>query len=505
VALSKADKKKLVDLKRKKLALLKQHEAQLDYEHSNKIEFFGIVDEKRGWAHSSENEDSHCKCNLFKGPNPLQKKLLEAWGDPSKKVFTYTGANRIGKTTILAIIAICSAHGKWLWNGEKIDFGHNKPVKIRIVGQDWEKHIKQVLIPALREWWPSNSKVKVKKNSIGVEAEWIVESTLGSIEIMSNNQDSDLHEGWNGDLIEYDEPPKRHIRIANARGLADRDGRELFSMTLLKEAWVDREVIKARNEDGTPDTSVCNVSGDIYSNLGFGLTKKGVDNLIKKLSPDEISARIHGIPSYMTGLIYPQFDREMHLKKRFDIPLDWIIDIGIDCHPAKEQAVLFMATDPRNYKYLIDEIWMHGDGTQLADEIMRRVGRSRYRVNTVLIDHSAKGDSNQEFTTYAKIDEVLNRYQLSLDTYKKDEDGGIKQARTLLKGPNNKPSLSVFNDLPRTIYEIEGYMYDDKTQKVQNHTNDMMDNLYALANEDTQWYPIRPKSRVSRQTNWRVA
>ena len=31
------------------------------------------------------------------GPNPLQAELIEAWLDPIYKVFTYTGANRIGK------------------------------------------------------------------------------------------------------------------------------------------------------------------------------------------------------------------------------------------------------------------------------------------------------------------------------------------------------------------------------------------------------------------------
>ena len=70
---------------------------------------------------------------------------------------------------------------------------------------------------------------------------------------MSNNQDSDVFEGWDGDLIVWDEPPKRNIRVACARGLIDREGRELYNMTLLKEAWISQEVIKATNEDGSPD------------------------------------------------------------------------------------------------------------------------------------------------------------------------------------------------------------------------------------------------------------
>ena len=200
---------------------------------------------------------------------------------------------------------------------------------------------------------------------------------------------------------------------------------------------------------------------------GTGLTEDGIENFKKKLTPEEVQARIYGIPSYMSGLIYPQYKAKTHLVDRFKVPLDYIVDIAIDTHPAKEQAVLFIATDPRNYKYIVDEIWMHGDGTELADEIIRKVTTNAYRVGGVLIDHSAKGDSNNTFSTYEKIDTVLNRYKMYLQTYKKDEDGGIKNARTLLKSPNNEAVLKIFSDLPRTIYEIEGYMIDPKTQKPQ--------------------------------------
>ena len=235
------------------------------------------------------------------------------------------------------------------------------------------------------------------------------------------------------------------------------------------------------------------------------MTQRGIDSFSDKLTEEEKQIRLFGKPAYLSGLIYGEYDPQIHNKKRFDIPLDWIIDIAIDCHPSKEQAVLFMATDPRNYKYLIDEIWSHGDGTWLGEEIMRIVNRNSYRVNAILIDHSAKGDANNTFTTYEKIDNVLNRYGHALSTYKKDEDGGIKSARTLLKGPNNEPALFIFNDLTRTIFEIEGYMIDPKTGKTQDYENDMMDNLYALANEDTQWFEDRLKRSVSKSTNWKVA
>lgn len=407
-------------------------------------------------------------------------------------------------TTLGTVIGESLMFGYWPWDETKTPIS-KPPIKIRYVGQDWDNHVKTVLQPALEKWWPKNRLLETKKNNQGVKAYWKDEQTGSTLELMSNKQEVDVFEGWDGHFIIYDEPPRREIRIACARGLAVTNGRELFTATLLKEAWVHREVIKAKNEDGTPDLSVFNVHGEIYDNLGFGLTEEGIESFAKKLTKEERQSRLRGIPSYMAGLIYPEYDANVHLKERFKIPLDWIVDIAIDCHPAKENAVSFMATDPRNYKYLIDEIWDYGDGTEIGEAIVRIVTSGVYRVNIALIDYSAKGDSNNTFTTYEKIETVLSRYGISLDTYKKDEDGGIKSARTLLKSPNNEPALFIFDDLARTIYEIEGYMVDPKTHKPQNYDNDMMDNLYALANEDTQWSSPTPKRRTSLPANWKVA
>ena len=370
--------------------------------------------------------------------------------------------------------------------------GHpaGEPRKARIVGQDWEKHVKTVLIPTLRRWWPKDRAVSVKKNSLGVEAVWTDELTGSTLEIMSNKQESDLHEGWWGDLIAYDEPPKRDVRIANARGLIDWDGRELFTMTLLKEAWVDREIIKRVDEDGLPDRSIFSVHGDISSNIGYGITEQGVERFKKELSAEEYDARIKGIPSYMAGLVCPEFKRKKHLKERFEIPLDWIVDIAIDVHPRNEQAILFVATSPRGDRYCCQEIYRHGSGTEVGEWVVRAINHFQYRVGKIIIDPLAKGDKNVGETTFDKVDIVLSRYGYTLHTASKDKDSGIIEINRHLDGPNHEPSLFFFRDMKRTIMEIEGWMYDEATQVPQKVNDHMMENLYRICLENTVWYPV---------------
>lgn len=423
----------------------------------------------------------------FTRPNPPQDELLDAWKDRHLQVFTFTGGNRSGKTTIGVIIAFCTMFGFYPWNNERLKFIHKKPRKVRLIGQDWEKHIMAVVIPTMKEWWPKNRPVTIRKNNVGAESLWTDDETGSTLEIMSNKQESDLHEGWNGDLIYYDEPPKRNIRIANARGLVDRQGRELFCMTLLKEAWVDKDIIKKKTEAGIPDTSVFNVHTTIYDNIGYGLTEEGVAAFANKLEDDEKDARLKGIPSYMSGLIYSDYSKRKHTKPRFQVPLDWPVDIAIDVHPREKQAVLFIATAPDNRKYIVEEIWDNGDGTWLGEQVVRVILSEHFRVGQIIIDPLSKGDKNNPNTVYDKVQDVLLSYGFPLKVATKDLMAGIRTTKNWLKAPNGDPALFIFEDLIRTIYEIEGYMWEEDKQKPLDRDDHMMENLYRLLLLDTKY------------------
>lgn len=421
-----------------------------------------------------------CPIEYFTRPNPPQKALLEAFENDLYKVLMFTGGNRVGKTTIGAILAICTMIGYFPWSEYRLKFPHNKPRKVRYIGQDWERHVAQVIIPALKKWYPHNRQCYIKKNMVGVEAFWRDEQTGSTIEIMSNKQESELHEGWDGDLIVYDEPPKRDIRVANARGLVDRLGRELFCMTLLKEGWVDREIIRVK------DPSTFTIHGEIYANVGYGLTMEGVNQFTKTLTDEEKDARLLGIPSYLSGLVYGQFKHNLHIIERKEIQSDWIIDVAIDIHPREKQAVLFIATSPSDVKYMVYEIWQHGTPEEIGKLIVDFLRDKR--VGTIQIDPLSKGDKNNMNTIYDRFYDVLSAYGYVIQTASKDKTAGILKVKEGLMSKNGTPSLFVYSDLKRTIYEFEGYLWDEDTQKPQDKDDHMMENLYRIMLMDTKWY-----------------
>jgi hypothetical protein len=479
--------------------LLEQVKLRKKLEERNKIEFFGIVDKDLALRHAT------C-CKIGKGPNPVQAKLLHAWEDLTYKVFTLTGANRIGKTTILVIIAFSVMFGYWPWNNKKIVFPHTRPRKIRYIGQDWEEHIKTVVQPCLDHWWPADRPVDKKKNNQGIDATWTDKKTGSELIVMSNKQDPGTHEGWEGDVILYDEPPKREIRIANSRGLMDRQGRELLGATLLKEAWIHREIIKALDKHGNPDASVFNVNAEIDVNIGFGLTQEGVDDFARKLKPDEIEARLRGKPAYLSGLIFPKFNRQTHIKERFHngIPLDWITDIAIDWHPSKGWAIQFVATDTINRKWVFDEIFEKNNYKYIAEEIVRR--SKHLRVENIIMDPLAKSGSQADLieeTVFDKLSNLLFQYGYTLTTASKDQNSGIDLINEFLMTESEEPALFVFRDCPITIQHLEDWMW--KEGKPAAEGEDMCENLYRIMLLNTQWFSHTARyTSKAKKTTWKT-
>jgi hypothetical protein len=425
---------------------------------------------------------------LFMPPNPKQAELLKGWLDPGRKVFSFTGGNRLGKTTIGTILALSTLFGRLLWEDRKLEFPHGYGRKVRYVGQGWETHIKSVVIPSLKFWWPRNRPLETKKNNQGVEATWKDMATGSVLEVMSTTQEADVFEGWDGDLVVYDEPPPRDIRVACARGLIDRRGRELFVATLLKEAWIHREVIKARLPDGRPDPTIYNVTGQIYDNVGYGLTQEGVEQFIKTLKPEELAARIEGKPSYMANLVCPRFDREKHVKKAFQVPLDAIVDFSIDFHPAKPWAVVFLATFKSNFKYVCHEMELRGNPKYVGEEIIRYLKSNNLRVGRGIIDPLAAGDKNNDETVFDILSGVLGARGILLETASKDKENGIALLNNLLWTENEMPGLFFFDSCVRTIQQVEDWMYDAETLKPSKEDDDFVEALYRLALLDTQWY-----------------
>jgi hypothetical protein len=459
-------------------------EMKLAYETNNKIEFFS---------------------NYY----PKQQEILDAFLDPRYIIIIFCGANQIGKTMLLTILGVSTMIGYYPWSGQRIRwFSHNGPRKVRFVGPNWDAHKEEGQIyETMEEWWPRSREVKTKGSQNCGKAIWRDIETNSTMVMASAESKTKAHEGKKFDLVLFDEPCPRPIWIANKRGLIARRGKAVFGMTLLEEDWIDAEIVHKKDDMGRPDKSVYAVEATIYDNEGYGLTKKGIEEFESGLSDEDRQARMLGIPAYKTGLVLKQFNERTHIKVKSKVSLEWIVEISIDFHPRKRQAVSFVGHNRRGERWVIDEIWEFGSGRVIAEEIVRRVKANSYRVeHDVLIDPLAKGDgNNDDGSSFDQIERILIHHGMGLDAGSKDRDGGILALQDYLLSQNGISSLYVMHHCVRTIHEFNSWIWNKDTQKAVDKNDDMMSNLYRILLRDSTWFePRRYKSRRARPSSWKT-
>jgi len=436
------------------------------------------------------------------GPNPKQKEIIEAFETGAFKLFTYTGGNRSGKTTIMVILIISIMIGCfpwelddpekqfWIWKKYK----WKGPVSIKWIGSDWESHVKDVLVKNFNDLWPKSRPKTTRKNNMSAENYHKDDLTGSELKIYSNRQDPKTLEGGNCHALFWDEPPSQEVRIATMRGLTDYEGLEFYSCTLTKKDthafWFKDDVEEAKYKEGPRKGQLrddyFHVKGTSYDNKNFGLSQEGIDQFKAALSADEIKVRIEGGDAFAAAKVLPDFDYKKHVIDRKEIPKDWLVDVAIDIGMSKEHDVLYLATSKAGYKYCCFEECIRGNGTIIGESIANKMNRYGLKINRVICDPLAKADKNQENTTWGKIDDVLYKYNLFLEAGSKQKSDGILSINELLNNFHGEPSLFFFRDMVRTIGQISSWGYD-KDGKASKKDDDMCENLYRLALLETTW------------------
>jgi hypothetical protein len=495
---SKDDLRRLLAAKKSRLEELKRQRDLNRSEHKEALKKLRAYEEKNKIMYLGDPEKGYLGPFGLWVLNQLQKQLINALASGKFNIFLYTGANRIGKTFITFICIYSLMTGKFPWEPEERTgwlwelYGWKPPIKIRWIGGDWEKQIKTVLIPKIKELWPASHPLEVRKNNIGVEANWLETRNGSTIEIMSNKTESILMEGWHGHVVAFDEPPKQDVRDACARGLVDTCGIEIYAMTLLSEPWVVQKVQYKTLPDGKLDPKVFFIEGVMKDNVGFGITQRGVDDYASKLDPEMVKIRIFGKSAFSSSKLL-HIRREVHYIPRFDIPSYWMVDIAIDIGIAKAHDILFLATSPTGRKYLIQEAEIPGDGTELGQEIIRIIENKNYRANRFICDPLAKGDKHggaTENTTWAKIDSILGMYGHLLELGSKDKADGILKINSLLSSKYGEPSLYVFDDLRKATMQLDSWITDKDGVPKKYRANelpgdDQCENTYRLVMLET--------------------
>lgn len=462
----------------------------------------------------------------------------KAFHESKAKVRLLVGPNRIGKTTAGAVEDICFCLGfrPWLLPEElktlpisELMANYNQlpdycktpfspPVKWLVVVADWDiaddiwTTGNDESAGKLKMYIPAGAiDGKPEKNNMGnICAYPLINGSRLQIETQKSFiNDPQSFEGPKNDGAHYDEPPDRRMRVAIGRGLVDRGGYEIFTLTPLTEPWIKNEIYdKAPSSNGRIEVFGFSDNQNPY------ISKEAWDAYVDTLNEDEKAARARGEWIHLKGLIYKEFIAKMATEGGHLVPplsLEWLYencvdDIALDPHPRQPHAVMFMAIAKDGRRFIHEEIF---SDTYLPDLCAQWKAKEQF-VTTVggqkivrqipvlnrIADPLAFDEDPEDGRKWA---DAFADEGIILDKASKRKEAGITAVREAFKDR----TLFICTNCVRTIYEIQNYTWDewkygqDRNQKEKPKDKDdhMMENMYRLILLDTQYVDLRAPSR----------
>ncbi len=323
---------------------------------------------------------------FFLEMNEMQKKFIRVknkHGLTPKRRLDESG-NKAGKTEIGLAEDIAHSIGSRIWLHEN-DPDYKINIKIPNIGligcETLSQSVMQKIWPTLDRLIPKTCSFRPKKNPMGQVGQIIFErdpfgnKCESQIYIRSYDQEAKTFEGIDYDWIHWDEPPPKDVIQAAERGKISSNAPSWFTMTPLRQPYIYDEYSLRAFNNGGDDDEIAVIRGEIWDNcqdwcyrcrreipennllriirkchtcertLGF-ITKAGIDEYLKTLDPEERAAREKGLWKHLSGLVYKELDRDLHLYDDFPIPKKWMKVEGIDPHDSKATKYLFGAISP---------------------------------------------------------------------------------------------------------------------------------------------------------------
>ncbi|MBO5103396.1 MAG: hypothetical protein J6C13_04855, partial [Clostridia bacterium] len=208
------------------------------------------------------------------------------------------------------------------------------------------------------------------------------------------------------------------------------------------------------------------------------LDKNEVETMSKILSNEDLDSRRYGKFCAKGGLVYSEFQQDVHVIEPFAVPLDWYDKISIDPGLHNPLSCHWYAVDYDGNIYVIAEHYEAGQTLEhhankikeICKNLSWKAGFNGYY--DCLIDPAA----NQKTLASPKsVSELFLDYGINVNTnVNKDLFSGISRVKSYLKNANGDVKLYIFSNCVNMIREIKGYWWgnNDAPIKKDDHAMD---------------------------------
>ena len=194
---------------------------------------------------------------------------------------------------------------------------------------------------------------------------------------------------------------------------------------------------------------------------------------------------------HLSGLVYKEFDPNVHIIPWFKVPKNYSFYEAIDPATRKPWAVTIMAVAPDGTRYIIDEIFVQGVVKDIAEALLEKRKQIGYQPTlATIIDPLAVAEDPISGTT------VLNefmKYGIFCQAGSKDRNRGIQllKQELIIRETDSKAGIYIFENNRRTIQEFGHYIWDEHSTKQARTSSsikevpkkvydDMLENIHRL-------------------------
>lgn len=409
----------------------------------------------------------------------VHKKQLEFHKCPKKNRWVF-GGNRSGKTECGAVETV------WLARGIH-PYKENKPISCWVVSlsKQVQRDVAQSkILHYLRKDYIEQivmSSGKQGSADYGIIDFILVKNVFGSLSkigFKSCDQGREKFQGSSLDFVWFDEEPPYDIYQECRMRVMDRQGFIFGTMTPLKGlTWVYNEIYLNTNNDNEVWHTEMEWADNPY------LDNNEIEQMTKTLSSEELQSRRYGKFMQCGGMVYNEFDENIHVIDPFEVPYEWYDNISIDPGLNNPLSAHWYARDFDGNVYVIAEHFNKGKDVYFHAERIKEISK---KLNwhfcngklTALIDSAA----NQRTLASSKnVVELFYENDILVNPkVNKDMFSGINVVKRYLKDGEGKAHLFIFKNCVNLIKEIKSYWWGDNDLPIKKDDHCLDEMRYYL-------------------------
>ena len=459
-----------------------------------------IIERIREIEREEKRRKNNDKLSLYNAGEKVHLKQIAFHKCPKKNRWVF-GGNRSGKTECGAVEAIYMARGIHPYReNRKNVFGWVVSLSQQVQRDVAQAKVLSYLNP---DWIEDVTMLSGKKDSLkyGIIDQIRIKNVFGGVSVIgfkSCDQGREKFQGSSLDFVWFDEEPPKDIYDECRMRVLDKKGDIFGTMTPLKGlTFIHDEIYLNVNNNKEIWCEFMEWADNPY------LDENEVDALTKSLSSDQLESRRYGKFKASSGLVYPEFDENVHvLKTGFNVPIDWQDVISIDPGLNNPLSAHWYAVDYDGNVYVVAEWFEAGRDVSYHAEKIKQISASigwkkdaKGRINA-LIDSAA---NQRTLASQKSVTELFFDFGINVNPrVNKDMFVGIQRVKQYLKVNDGKTKLYIFPTCVNLIRELKSYRWGDgeNPKKVDDHALDEL-RYYIMTRPETPM-PKKQKTEIQK-------